>query len=60
MLLGIFVTSDDDIHNRLLHFSTAIDGAYFFVPSEEVVWAGYEKVISTKRRFKNLLFTIPD
>lgn len=37
MLVRMFGTSGDGIHDRLLHFVTAVDGAYFFAPSEEVL-----------------------
>ena len=37
MLVRMFGTSGDGIHNHLLHFVTAVDGAYFFAPSEEVL-----------------------
>ena len=34
MLERMFGTSGDGIHDRLLHFVTALDGAYYFAPSE--------------------------
>lgn len=37
MLLRMFGTSGDGIHDRLLHFVTAVDGAYYFAPSEDVL-----------------------
>lgn len=37
MLERMFGTSDDGIHDRLLHFVTPLDGAYYFAPSEEVL-----------------------
>ncbi|MFC6051744.1 peroxidase [Acinetobacter sp. Ac_877] len=37
MLLRMFGTSGDGIHDRLLHFVTPKDGAYFFAPSEELL-----------------------
>ena len=37
MLEHMFGTTGDDIHDRLLHFVTAVDGAYFFAPSEELL-----------------------
>ncbi len=37
MLVRMFGTSGDGIHDRLLHFVTAVDGAYFFAPSEELL-----------------------
>lgn len=37
MLFQMFGTSGDGIHDRLLHFVTAIDGAYYFAPSEELL-----------------------
>ncbi|MDO4222633.1 MAG: Dyp-type peroxidase [Acinetobacter sp.] len=37
MLLQMFGTSGDNIHDRLLHFTTAMDGAYYFAPSEELL-----------------------
>ncbi len=41
MLKRMFGTSGDGIHDRLLHFVTAMDGAYYFAPSEELL----EKVL---------------
>lgn len=37
MLTRMFGTSGDGIHDRLLHFVTAVDGAYFFAPSEDLL-----------------------
>lgn len=37
MLGRMFGTSGDGIHDRLLHFVTALDGAYYFAPSEELL-----------------------
>ena len=37
MLLRMFGTSGDGIHDRLLHFVTPKDGAYYFAPSEELL-----------------------
>ena len=37
MLERMFGTSGDGIHDRLLHFVTAMDGAYYFAPSEELL-----------------------
>ena len=37
MLLRMFGTSGDGIHDRLLHFVTPQDGAYYFAPSEELL-----------------------
>jgi len=37
MLEHMFSTSRDGIHDRLLHFVTALDGAYSFEPSEELL-----------------------
>ncbi len=37
MLLRMFGTSGDGIHDRLLHFVTLKDGAYYFAPSEELL-----------------------
>ncbi|MEK7740804.1 MAG: peroxidase, partial [Pseudomonadota bacterium] len=37
MLVNMFGTQGDGIHDRLLHFVTPIDGAYFFAPNEEVL-----------------------
>lgn len=37
MLEHMFGTTGDGIHDRLLHFVTAVDGAYFFTPSEELL-----------------------
>lgn len=37
MLERMFGTSGDGIHDRLLHFVTPADGAYYFAPSEELL-----------------------
>ena len=37
MLVNMFGTQGVGIHDRLLHFVTPIDGAYFFAPNEEVL-----------------------
>lgn len=37
MLERMFGTSGDEIHDRLLHFVTPMDGAYYFAPSEELL-----------------------
>lgn len=37
MLERMFGTSGDGIHDRLLHFVTPLDGAYYFAPSEELL-----------------------
>lgn len=37
MLEQMFGTSGDNIHDRLLHFTTAVDGAYYFAPSKELL-----------------------
>ncbi len=37
MLVRMFGTSGDGIHDRLLHFVTAVDRAYFFAPSEHLL-----------------------
>lgn len=37
MLFQMFGTSGDGIHDRLLHFVTPKDGAYYFAPSEELL-----------------------
>ncbi len=37
MLLRMFGTSGDGIHDSLLHFVTPMDGAYYFAPSEELL-----------------------
>lgn len=37
MLQHMFGTTGDGIHDRLLHFVTPMDGAYYFVPSEELL-----------------------
>jgi porphyrinogen peroxidase len=37
MLFRMFGTSGDGIHDRLLHFVSPKDGAYYFAPSEELL-----------------------
>ena len=37
MLVRMFGTSGDGIHDCLLHFVTPMDGAYYFAPSEELL-----------------------
>lgn len=37
MLVRMFGKSGDGIHDRLLHFVTPMDGAYYFAPSEELL-----------------------
>lgn len=37
MLQHMFGTTGDGIHDRLLHFVTPMDGAYYFAPSEELL-----------------------
>ncbi|WEV49358.1 Dyp-type peroxidase [Acinetobacter sp. ESL0695] len=37
MLKRMFGTSGDGIHDRLLHFVTPVDGAYYFAPSEHLL-----------------------
>jgi len=37
LLVNMFGTQGDGIHDRLLHFVTPMDGAYFFAPNEEVL-----------------------
>lgn len=37
MLQHMFGTAGDGIHDRLLHFVTPVDGAYYFAPSEELL-----------------------
>lgn len=37
MLKRMFGTAGDAIHDRLLHFTTAVDGAYYFAPSNELL-----------------------
>ena len=37
MLNRMFGTAGDAIHDRLLHFTTAVDGAYYFAPSNELL-----------------------
>ena len=44
MLLQMFGTSGDGIHDRLLHFVTPKDGAYYFAPSEELL----EEILETE------------
>lgn len=43
MLLRMFGTSGDGIHDRLLHFVTSVDGAYYFAPSEDLLEEVLEK-----------------
>lgn len=42
MLQQMFGNTGDHIHDRLLHFTTAVDGAYYFAPSEELL----EKILN--------------
>jgi putative iron-dependent peroxidase len=35
MLQRMFGTSDDDLHDQLIHYSTPVSGSYWFAPSEE-------------------------
>lgn len=44
MLEQMFGTSGDNIHDRLLHFTTAKDGAYYFMPSQELL----EQILETE------------
>ena len=37
MLAHMFGNTGDGIHDRLLHFVTPLDGAYYFAPSEELL-----------------------
>ena len=37
MLVNMFGTQGDGVHDRLLHFVTPIAGAYFFAPNEDVL-----------------------
>lgn len=37
MLERMFGTTNDGIHDRLLHFVRPVDGAYFFAPSDELL-----------------------
>jgi putative iron-dependent peroxidase len=37
MLANMFGTAGDGLSDRLLHFVTAVGGAYFFVPSETML-----------------------
>lgn len=37
MLQQMFGNSGDQIHDHLLHFTKAVDGAYYFAPSEELL-----------------------
>jgi putative iron-dependent peroxidase len=37
MLQHMFGTIGDGVHDRLLHFVTPVDGAYYFAPSEELL-----------------------
>ncbi len=45
MLLRMFGTGGDGIHDRMLHFVTPVDGAYYFAPSEGVVGRSVGRVI---------------
>ena len=42
MLLRMFGTSCDGVHDRMLNFVTPVDGAYYFAPSEELLEAVLE------------------
>lgn len=44
MLVRMFGTSGDGIHDRLLHFVTPVDGAYFFAPNEDIL----EEILDTE------------
>ncbi|MFW1836832.1 peroxidase, partial [Acinetobacter baumannii] len=33
----MFATTADGIQDRILHFVTPLDGAYYFAPSEELL-----------------------
>lgn len=44
MLFQMFGTSGDGIHDRLLHFVTPKDGAYYFAPSEDLL----EEILETQ------------
>lgn len=37
MLHNMFGTAGDGIHDRLLHFVSPVDGAYYFAPSDELL-----------------------
>ena len=37
MLEHMFGTTGDHIHDRLLHFTTAVNGGYYFAPSDELL-----------------------
>ncbi len=37
MLEHMFGTTGDYIHDRLLHFTTAVNGGYYFAPSDELL-----------------------
>lgn len=37
MLEHMFGSTTDAVHDRLLHFVTAVDGAYYFAPSQELL-----------------------
>ncbi len=43
MLLRMFGTSGDGVHDRMLNFVTPVDGAYYFAPSEELLEAVKEQ-----------------
>lgn len=43
MLANMFGSAGDGVHDRLLHFTTPVNGAYFFAPSQELL----EKVIGS-------------
>ncbi len=45
MLLRMFGTSGDGIHDRMLHFVTPMDGAYYFAPSEELLEEVFGRLI---------------
>ncbi|UOO93449.1 Dyp-type peroxidase [Vitreoscilla stercoraria] len=37
MLDNMFGTSGDGLHDQFLHYTTPVDGAYFFMPSEQLL-----------------------
>jgi len=37
MLARMYGTTDDGLHDRLLHFTTPVSGAYFFAPPQEML-----------------------
>jgi putative iron-dependent peroxidase len=43
MLVRMFGTSGDGIHDRLLHFVTPMDGAYYFAPMKNY-WKKFWKI----------------